>query len=107
MAIFHDGENEIVSTAFAGVDVNKKGMDFSQAYGSSESYSLKRSLGNLFLLDDTKDSDSTNTHGKSLKDEFISLAKNSKDPKVLDAAKNVNKWNDSQLNGMIAKLKGK
>jgi len=48
----------MTSNALAGVDVNKKGMDYAQAFGTSESYSCKRALGNLFLLDDTKDSDS-------------------------------------------------
>ena len=43
---------------------NKKGMDASQLTGSTASYSLKRCLGNLYNIDDTKDSDTINTHGK-------------------------------------------
>jgi hypothetical protein len=49
----------------AALDLNRKGMDSSQATGSSSSYAKKYALGALFLLDDTKDSDATNTHGKS------------------------------------------
>ena len=36
-----------------------------QRTGAASSYSKKYSLGNLLLLDDTKDSDAINTHGKS------------------------------------------
>lgn len=46
---------------------NKKGMDASQLTGSTASYSLKRCLGNLYNIDDTKDSDTTNTHGQEKK----------------------------------------
>lgn len=35
----------------------KKGMDASQITGTASSYAGKRALGNLFALDDTKDSD--------------------------------------------------
>jgi uncharacterized protein YaaQ len=48
----------------AGIDVNRKGMDVAQCYGSSSSYSRKYALNGLFLIDDTKDSDATNTHEK-------------------------------------------
>ena len=48
----------------AGIELNRKGMDLSQSFGASSSYALKRALGNLFLLDDAKDADTTNTHGK-------------------------------------------
>ncbi len=43
---------------------NKKGMDQSQITGASSSYARKYALNGLFLIDDTRDSDSTNTHGK-------------------------------------------
>ena len=39
-------------------------MDKAQASGASSSYARKYALGGLFLLDDTKDADATNTHGK-------------------------------------------
>ena len=34
-------------------------------YCSSDSYGKKDALGNLFLIDDTQDSDATNNHGKA------------------------------------------
>lgn len=43
--------------AQAGINPNKKGMDISQSFGSSSSYARKYALNGLFLIDDTKDSD--------------------------------------------------
>jgi hypothetical protein len=59
----HEGDC-ISVTAQAGIDPNRKGMDVAQSFGSSSSYSRKYALGGLFLLDDSKDPDNTNTHGK-------------------------------------------
>ena len=61
-----DGK-EFFSAASAGIDPNRKGMDIAQSFGSSSSYSRKYALSALFLLDDTKDADATNTHGKEEK----------------------------------------
>ena len=36
-----------------------------QRYGAASSYGKKYALGNLFLIDDTQDSDATNDHGNS------------------------------------------
>jgi hypothetical protein len=58
------GENTISSTAFAREPVSKKGMDESQITGAASSYARKYALNGLFAIDDTKDADSTNTHGK-------------------------------------------
>jgi hypothetical protein len=58
------GEESVSVTAQAGVDINRKGMDISQSFGASASYSRKYALGALLLLDDTKDADATNTHDK-------------------------------------------
>jgi len=46
------------SKAQAGINPNKKGMDISQSFGSSSSYARKYALNAMFLIDDTKDSDS-------------------------------------------------
>lgn len=53
------------STGFAEHAVTKKGMDQAQITGSASSYARKYSLNGLFAIDDTKDADATNTHGKS------------------------------------------
>jgi hypothetical protein len=50
--------------AQAGIDPARKGMDIAQSFGSSSSYSRKYALQGLFLLDDSRDPDATNTHGK-------------------------------------------
>jgi hypothetical protein len=63
-AILSNDDTESISTAQAGIDINRKGMDIAQSFGSSSSYARKYALSGLFLLDDTKDADATNTHGK-------------------------------------------
>ena len=62
-ATISDGENAITATAVVGVDLNQKGMQTAQQYGAASSYGKKYELGNLFLIDDTQDSDATNDHG--------------------------------------------
>jgi hypothetical protein len=63
-ATLSDGENTISTCAIVGVDLNQKGMQVPQQFGSASSYGKKYALGNLFLIDDTQDSDATNNHGK-------------------------------------------
>ena len=55
----------INAIAIVGVDLDQKGMQMPQRYGAASSYGKKYALGNLFLIDDTQDSDATNTHGKA------------------------------------------
>jgi len=64
-ATVSDGKDEISSQAVVGVDLDQKGMQMPQRYGAASSYGKKYALGNLFLIDDTQDSDATNTHGKA------------------------------------------
>ncbi len=66
-ATVSDGKDNIVATALVGVDLNQKGMQVPQQFGSASSYGKKYALGNLFLIDDTQDSDATNNHGKAPK----------------------------------------
>ena len=40
-------------------------MQTPQRFGSASSYGKKYALGNLFLIDDTQDSDATNKHAKA------------------------------------------
>jgi len=54
----------IEASAMAREEENKKGMDSSQLTGSTSSYARKYALNGLFAIDDTKDSDTTNTHNK-------------------------------------------
>ena len=63
-ATISDGKDAITATAVVGVDLNQKGMQTAQQFGAASSYGKKYALGNLFLIDDTQDSDATNDHGK-------------------------------------------
>lgn len=60
-----DGEDSISVSAYARESYEKKGMDAAQITGSASSYARKYALNGLFLIDDTKDADATNDHGKS------------------------------------------
>ena len=64
-ATISDGLEAINATAIVGVDVDQKGMQMPQRFGSASSYGKKYALGNLFLIDDTQDSDATNDHGQT------------------------------------------
>lgn len=64
-AILSDGENEIRNRAYAREEETKKGMDASQITGAASSYARKYALNGLLCIDDTKDADATNDHGKS------------------------------------------
>jgi len=62
-----DGEKTIYVEAQAGINPERKGMDIAQSFGSSSSYAKKYALGNLFLLDDTKDADSNRVNEPAIK----------------------------------------
>ena len=62
--IDNDSESVLSTTAFAREAEVKKGMDDAQITGSASSYARKYALNGLFAIDDTKDPDATNTHGK-------------------------------------------
>lgn len=66
-AIISDGETDLKAQAVVGVDIDQKGMQMPQKFGSASSYGKKYALGNLFLIDDTKDSDALNTHNNKPK----------------------------------------
>ena len=65
VATISDGKTAIHATALVGVDLDQKGMQMPQKFGAASSYGKKYALGNLFLIDDTADSDATNDHGKN------------------------------------------
>lgn len=65
VATIYDGENSISASAVARESVDKKGMDDAQQTGATSSYARKYALNGLFGIDDTKDADATNDHGKS------------------------------------------
>ena len=63
-ATISDGENHMTATAIVGIDLKQKGMQTAQQFGAASSYGKKYALGNLFLIDDAQDADSSNEHGK-------------------------------------------
>jgi hypothetical protein len=63
-ATISNATDAIQATAIVGVDLAQKGMQMPQKFGSASSYGKKYALGNLFLIDDTADSDATNSHDK-------------------------------------------
>lgn len=60
-ATIEDNLSSISATAIVGIDLDQKGMQMPQKFGSASSYGKKYALGNLFLIDDTQDPD----HGKA------------------------------------------
>ena len=66
-AIIYDnnGVNELSASAVVGIDLEQKGMQMPQKYGSASSYAKKYALGNLLLIDDTQDPDASNKHDKT------------------------------------------
>lgn len=106
-ATIHDNNeiNEIEATAVVGVDLQQKGMQVPQAFGSASSYGKKYALGNLLLIDDTQDADATNTHSKDV----VNNATTVKEEKWLN--KNTPEFNQAieylKKGGNIATIEGK
>lgn len=63
--VCNESGGNVDASAIVGVDFDQKGMQMPQKFGSASSYGKKYALGNLFLIDDTADSDATNNHGKA------------------------------------------
>jgi len=87
-----DGVDTIEVTASAREAENKKGMDESQITGSTSSYARKYALNGLFLIDDTKDADATNNHGKTSTSKESVIKKKTK-----SASKETKEKNDFRL----------
>ena len=104
------GSEHIESSAFAREEDTKKGMDSSQVTGAASSYARKYALNGLFCIDDTKDSDTTNTGQESSeRDKAIKEAKSAKTLKELESV-----WNkytslktDAAFKSLIKELKKK
>jgi hypothetical protein len=75
--------------AWAREEENNKGMDGSQVTGAASSYARKYALNAMFLIDDSKDSDFTNTGDKEESTRKASPAPQSNDtakPSIMDSA---------------------
>ena len=91
-----DGTNHVSASALVGVDLNQKGMQTPQQFGAASSYGKKYALGNLFLIDDTQDSDATNTHGKDNLTDISKAKSYIKSGGTIDAIKKKYKLTSSQ-----------
>ena len=89
-AILTDGLSRYKATAIVGVDMSQKGMQTPQKFGTASIYGKKYGLGNLFLIDDTQDSDVLNTQGGKPK----LLANTPQHKKVLEGLKKGYKLDD-------------
>jgi len=87
-AIITDGLMRMKASAIVGVELDQKGMQMPQKFGTASSYGKKYALGNLFLIDDTQDADATHNHNNKPK-----ITKGTKDwfdvIKVLKAGKSM------------------
>ena len=65
-ASIYNAEGKLISSgvAYAREASEKKGFDESQITGAASSYARKYALNGLLAIDDNKDADATNTHGK-------------------------------------------
>lgn len=93
-------EGQISNTAFAREEESKKGMDGSQVTGASSSYARKYALNGLFAIDDTKDSDATNTHGK---EETVDTQADMPESERVDATKQINKIQAEAIKALAEK----
>lgn len=83
---------QICTKAYAREEDTKKGMDASQITGASSSYARKYALGGLFGIDDTKDSDTTNTGENYIQNKSnINAEKNPKKESVKQVCECCNK----------------
>jgi len=67
--LFAGGAAVTSVAAYAREPENKKGADESQITGAASSDARKYALNGMFLIDDAKDADATNTHGNEPKKE--------------------------------------
>ena len=89
-ASINDDLDTITASAIVGVDLEQKGMQMPQKFGSASSYAKKYALGNLLLIDDTQDADASNKHEKTAPvDELKWLNKNTPEfTKAIEYLKN-------------------
>lgn len=90
VASINDDLDTITASAIVGIDLEQKGMQMPQKFGSASSYAKKYALGNLLLIDDTQDADASNKHEKtSSNDDKKFLNKNTPEfNKAIDYLKN-------------------
>lgn len=96
---------QISVNAQAGIDILKKGMDISQCYGSSSSYARKYALNGLFLIDDTKDADSSNDGNDDTLLQWKAEINKCKSLEDLETLYSQNKVTDKNVQSLFTKRK--
>jgi hypothetical protein len=92
----------ITTSAFARESFDKKGSDESQITGAASSYARKYCLNGLFLIDDTRDSDATNTQKKEAPVENEKLTNIKK--QIVEKAKELGGSKNAGVKDVVAKL---
>jgi len=103
IATISDGTDTIQAVAIVGVDLNQKGMQMPQKFGSASSYGKKYALGNLLLIDDTADADATNSHGKGTINRTIQGTGKQPNQKPTISMKNIDQAKKFLSNGGLLK----
>ena len=106
VATIQKGDEIVSSTAFAGIDTNRKGMDIAQSYGASSSYARKYAVSALFLLDDSKDVDTpqSSTKPTAKPKGAVEIEKAIKAAKTIDELGNIYRQNEPHLTEGLLKL---
>lgn len=114
-ATITDGTETYEATGWAREEEVKKGMDAAQITGSASSYARKYALNGLFAIDDTKDPDATNTHGKderpvkkmATEADFVKVLQRvrKEGQKAYDAAKEYFTFTTQQYTELVTALK--
>lgn len=109
-ATIQKADSVVSSTAFAGIDTNRKGMDIAQSFGASGSYARKYAVSALFLLDDSKDIDTPQSSSKptakpkGVNDIGSRIEKEIKAAKTIDDLGNIYRQNEPILTEDLLKL---
>ena len=104
IASIRRGDEEVIAaSAIVGVDLNQKGMQMPQKFGSASSYGKKYALGNLLLIDDTQDPDAGKAELQDMTPAAIAKAKEfiakGGDINKIKSKYNVTPQIEKQLNG--------
>lgn len=104
IATLYDEEGKEIahSSALAREADDKKGQDASQITGAASSYARKYALNGLLCIDDTKDADATNDHGKNDKPE---APKKTPAPEPKEQAKQDKSKNDEIVQKKVKECK--
>ena len=97
-----ESDSKVSNSALARESFDKKGMDDSQITGTASSYARKYALNGLFLLDDTKDTDTDEYHEETTKKAEPKEIRYASDIQIKEIAK---LFDDASLQAMLGYFK--